>query len=194
MGAARPFGLAPHPDAELIRLCAEFDALQRAWLDVLHANPGAECGSLEEAVIEAAEDLARDAQAPLLDRILSLRAATLEGAHAIARSLALWDAELLKDGTGDTGQLLTTALARSLVEPEPIDRGEPGAGSLPMLTAPDAALLAWRLSSCLRHRAGGDQGSGRRSLQGRRDVAPLPRSLRLPPMVTGRQRRSAPAR
>ena len=56
-----------------------------------------------------------DAQSPLVDRMCKLRATTMEGDRARACSLALWDAELMKDGPGDTGECLTAAIVRDLL-------------------------------------------------------------------------------
>jgi hypothetical protein len=92
--AAAPAALAaPSPDARLIALCAEFDRLERRIGD-LFDGPGA-----------IDDDAARDAavtpifaqQAALLPEILTLRATTLEGLAARARTMMREDLELRPD-------------------------------------------------------------------------------------------------
>lgn len=74
-----------NPDAELISVCAEFDALYQKTIDI-HEGPNA----------IADDDLAAAAVAPLdqrmdtlLDRMETLQATTPRGIQARARSLAL---------------------------------------------------------------------------------------------------------
>ena len=77
-----------NPDRELIAVCAEFDAIER------HINSHYAGGSRNieddeerDAVIEPFQE----AQDPLLERIVALRATTPAGFTARARTLALWN-------------------------------------------------------------------------------------------------------
>ena len=102
----------PSPDAELLEACAAFDTLEREYLAT---GFGHEPGSPEDAAADAEQNRLTTAQGPLVERMCELRAVTQEGMAARARSLALWDAELLKGGTGDTGMCLTAAIVRDLL-------------------------------------------------------------------------------
>ena len=110
--ASNARGPDTHPDAELMQTCAAFDALERIYVAT---GGGHEIGSLAEAVAEAEQDRISEAQRELVTRMCDLRAATREGMAARAHSLALWDAELLKDGDGDAGTRLTAAIVRDLL-------------------------------------------------------------------------------
>ena len=99
-----------HPDAELLAACAAFDLLEQQYIDLGGNWP---VGSPEDAAAEAERDRLYDAQDPLIARICELRAVTREGMAARARSLALWDAELMKDGPGDAGECFTAAIVRA---------------------------------------------------------------------------------
>jgi hypothetical protein len=95
MGSVEPFPLPVSHDAELIRLCAECDALQ-AKIDTLWQGDPTRGMSLAEArTFEKARDLDQqpfhDAQDPLLERICDLRATTPQGYAARARTLIAWD-------------------------------------------------------------------------------------------------------
>ncbi len=82
-----------HPDAALIAVCAEFDAIER------HINSHYAGGSrnIED---DDERDVAiapfQEAQAPLLERIIALRATTPGGFMARARTLALWDQDAMR--------------------------------------------------------------------------------------------------
>jgi len=94
-GTVEPFPVPASPDAELIRLCAECDALQ-AKIDTLWQGDPTRGMSLAEArTFEKARDLDQqpfhDAQDPLLERICDLRATTPQGYAARARTLIGWD-------------------------------------------------------------------------------------------------------
>ncbi len=78
----------PSADLELIELCADFDRLEQQL---------------------------RALQDPLVERISKLRAVTVAGHVARARSLALWNGDLLNDAAGNTGAVLTAALVRDLL-------------------------------------------------------------------------------
>ena len=71
-------------DAELIGLCAEFDALERR-IDALFEGVSA----LEFDAADAAASVIEVDQRRVLDRICALTPATDEGCRAVARSLAL---------------------------------------------------------------------------------------------------------
>jgi hypothetical protein len=78
------------PDAELIAACAAFDALERQRSNVFHGP---------EAITDEAPRLTlfafiQEMQEPILNRVCSLRATTLEGYFARARTVLLEDLEL----------------------------------------------------------------------------------------------------
>ena len=102
------------PDAELIAVCAEFDRLELAALATFQ---GHEPGSPEDEAAEAERDRLSAAQEPLVERMCELRAVTREGHVARARSLALWDAELMKLQHDIAGQF-TQAIVRDLLDKE----------------------------------------------------------------------------
>ena len=120
--SAAVLGLAPatvaapqaNPDAEVIRLCAEFDALER--------RHQATCGTAqtmeEEERAEPVLEAIREQQEPLLQRICSMSPTTTAGAASVAASLLLWDGQLSieeDDPDADTGKRLLVALLRGLV-------------------------------------------------------------------------------
>ena len=121
---------ALQPDARLIALCAEFDTLEHklraAFADITTAA--------DQDRADAMTGTVSDEQAPILDAITALRPSTLAGFKALAGSLALWDAELLKGDPmeGLTDERLTLVLVRSLVGDMPV---------FPVTPSPDAALL-----------------------------------------------------
>ena len=113
--AALPVAQADHPDAELLAACAAFDELERAYIATNH---GAAHGSPEDIAATAEQDRLTAAQAPLVDRMVELRAVTHLGMVARASSLVLWDAELMKpDGemAACTNGRLMQALVRDLL-------------------------------------------------------------------------------
>ena len=106
---------AAHDDTELLRLISEFIRLERA----------------ADAIWAAASDLSNDeisdqpeckslyaAQRPLFDRIMTLRATTLEGFKARARMLHVWDKELEAECGEDSGwpDRMKLALVMDLIE------------------------------------------------------------------------------
>ncbi len=109
-------GLVPapavSPDAELLEACAAFDDLERAYIAQSGAWP---CDSPEADAAEAERDRLAAALEPFVDRMCELQAVTREGQAARARSLALWDAELMKPGKVYTNDRLTTAIVRDLL-------------------------------------------------------------------------------
>ncbi len=76
--------IASNPDAELIGLCADFDALERR-IDALFEGASA----LEFDAADATACVIEVDQRQVLDRICALTPATDEGCRAVARSLAL---------------------------------------------------------------------------------------------------------
>ena len=105
-------GQIAHPDAELLAACAEFDRLERGYLAL---GFGYDEETPEGASIEAEQSRLAEEQELLVDRICELRAVTREGQAARARSLALWDAELMKPQYDIAGRL-TQAIVRDLIE------------------------------------------------------------------------------
>jgi hypothetical protein len=93
-GAVNPPARPASPDAELIRLCAECDALQgrvdAIWADRMTHLPTAEQIALEH-VRDVAQQPLLEGMDPLLHRICELRAATPQGQAARARTLIAWD-------------------------------------------------------------------------------------------------------
>ncbi len=128
---------ASQPDAELVALCAAFDALEHK---LQAAYVGVETAADSDRADAVAERVA-DEQAPILDAITACRPSTLAGFKALAGSLALWDTELLKSDPmqGCTDERLMLTLVRSMV-------GDPPAA--PARPNPDAALL----TLCAEHR------------------------------------------
>lgn len=113
-GTIAPAGAAPaSPDAALIALCAQFDALEREYLATDFA---ADYGTPAADAAEAERERIAGAQDPIIDAICASPPCTPAGAVAVARSLALWDAELLKkSGKGHcTDDRLLAALVRGL--------------------------------------------------------------------------------
>lgn len=111
--AASVADFAEQPDAELIRLCAEFDVLERRRQHVANSAK-----TMEE---DAAADLVwkdiSQRQDPLLDRICSLPCVTLAGIGALAATLMLWDSDELPirkdDVEAPANDRLTAALLRA---------------------------------------------------------------------------------
>jgi len=113
LAAAPAAPVAPNPDAELVALCAQMDDLEREFLAT---DFGAMPNTPEGDHAEAEQDRLLVAQEPIVDAICNLPCTTHEGAVAVARSLALWDAEFFKrGGPGDyTNRRLMVALVRGL--------------------------------------------------------------------------------
>jgi hypothetical protein len=103
------------PDAELIAACAEFDALERQRAGVFH-GPDAIADETARITLFA---FIQEMQEPILDRVYSLRATTLEGYFARARTVLLEDLELHPAemvASGSTNERLLGALLRDLTE------------------------------------------------------------------------------
>ena len=109
--AALPVVQADHPDAELLAACAAFDELERAYIAT---DFEAHTGSPEDIAAEAGRDCLRDAQDPLLARMVELRATTREGMMARARSLILWDGEVMQED-GPLAEFTNTKLTRAVL-------------------------------------------------------------------------------
>ena len=105
------------PDADLLEACAAFDALERASLATFRQQ---EPGSAEETAAETERERLSEAQEPLVERVCELEATTREGMAARARSLALWDAELMKPDRCFIGDRLTAAIVRDLLAGRPV--------------------------------------------------------------------------
>jgi len=116
-GTVEPVPVLASPDAELIRLCAECDALQ-ARIDAHYAAPWEHLSPAEQTAREQAIDAANqpltDQKDPLLERICDLRAATLEGNAARARTLMAWDKDPCWTHDGCWNSQLTGAIVRDL--------------------------------------------------------------------------------
>ncbi len=120
LGGAAVLAVAPvaptmsaHPDAALIALCAQLDALEREYLAT---DFGAMPHTPADDHAEAERDRIADAQAPVVNAICAQPPQTTAGAVAVARSLALWDGDLFRQGgpDGDINQRLVAALVRGL--------------------------------------------------------------------------------
>ncbi len=104
---------APGPDAELIALCAQLDALEHEFLAT---DFGAMPNTPEGDHAEAEQERIADAQAPIVDAICARPPQTPAGAVVVAHSLALCDAELFRMGGPDgyANDRLIAALVRGL--------------------------------------------------------------------------------
>ena len=113
-GAPDNYAVAPYVslDAELLKVCAAFDEMECASLATFQ---GQEPGSAEETAAETERERLSEAQEPLVERMCELEAITREGMAARARSLALWDAELMKPDRCFISDRLTAAIVRDLL-------------------------------------------------------------------------------
>ena len=113
-----PGEAAENPDADLIRLCAECDALQ-ARIDALYATPWEGLSNdqmtAREKMIDAGERVLSDRQDPLLERIVEYRATTREGQAARARTLLAWDKDPCWTDDACWNSQLIGAIVRDLV-------------------------------------------------------------------------------
>ncbi len=110
---------ADNPDAELIRLCAECDALQ-AKVDALWAGDRTAGMTLAESqAYEKAREIAQepfsDAQDPLLHRICEMRATTPQGQAARVQTLLAWDKDPIWTHDYCWNSQLIGAIVRDLV-------------------------------------------------------------------------------
>ncbi len=110
--------VAENPDGELIRLCAECDALQTR-IDKEYTTPwehlSREQATAREEAIDAAIEPLHDAQDPLLHRICELRATTPQGQVARARTLLAWDKDPIWTHDFCWNSQLIGAIVRDLV-------------------------------------------------------------------------------
>ena len=141
--AAPVAGLAAavEPDAELIRLCAEFDALEQAKIALDGEHPSGSAG-------EQAEDAERDRltaqQNRLVDSIYELPCTSSAGIHALGKSLAgyLSPEDLEDEAAYDTENALLIALLRAVTQGQGKQAARPPAPVLAPPPSPDAALIA----------------------------------------------------
>jgi hypothetical protein len=106
------------PDAELIRLCAECDALQ-GQVDAIWADRMTHLINPEQIAIERIRDAAQqpllEQMDPLLERICEMRATTAQGHAARARTLIAWDKDPCWTHDGCWNSQLLGAIVRDLV-------------------------------------------------------------------------------
>ena len=86
-----PPSAASDPDAELLAACAEFDRLERAYIATFPDDH--DVTEHEEDAVQPERDLIQQAQHYLAARMVELRATTLAGQVARARSLVLWEGD-----------------------------------------------------------------------------------------------------
>jgi len=101
-----PVAAAPDPDADLLAVCAEFDAVEHrrnAMFD-------------DDTLTDEANAAIREEQEPLVDRLCEMRATTIKGMQARARSLVLYDDAVMERHTVYTNDRLVAAVLRDLIE------------------------------------------------------------------------------
>jgi len=98
-------------DAELIRLCAEFDGLERRLQMMDAEHPSTVEGDMR---FDAAYEVIRDEQEQLLARICALPAITVEGTLAKATTLVYYTSNMLTQGDTGWGVQLTISMRRDL--------------------------------------------------------------------------------
>lgn len=100
------------PDAELLAACAAFDTLEHE-VEALHVGPGR---IVDDEVRSQAMAAIVARQEPWLERMCAIRVASPVCWQARARSLALWDRDMLAGyEDGYTDQRLLAALLRDMV-------------------------------------------------------------------------------
>ncbi len=106
------------PDAELIRFCAECDALQ-GQVDALWADRMTHLSNAEQIAIEHVRDAKQqpflEQMDPLLERICEMRATTPQGHAARARTLLQWDKNPIWTHDECWNSQLIGAIVRDLV-------------------------------------------------------------------------------
>ena len=111
------FPSAASPDAELIRLCAECDALQgqvdALWRDRMTHLPTAEQIAIEH-VRDAAQQPILAQLDTLLDRVCELQPATLQGHLVRVRTYARWHKDLPGRDSEHRDEALQGAVLRDL--------------------------------------------------------------------------------
>jgi hypothetical protein len=100
-------------DAELIRLCAEHDQLERQRLAIFETGPKTMEGDRER---DKAIEPITDKQEALLARFHPIQATTFAGIVARARTLILWDPEILDVDEGCCpDEILIAGLLRDIL-------------------------------------------------------------------------------
>ncbi len=100
-----PVAAPPDPDAELLAVCAEFDAMEHrrnAMFD-------------DDTLTDEANAAIREEQAPLVDRLCEMQAITIEGMRARARSLVLYDDAVMERHSVYTNDRIVAAVLRDLI-------------------------------------------------------------------------------
>jgi hypothetical protein len=109
---ALPAATPPNADAELLRLCADFDRLERAWWD-LHDGGADPIEDDDERQIAMAPLKAE--QDPIAALIWATPAQTVEGIRAKARSWLLFSPEILVE-VSSWDDRFTVSIIRDLLE------------------------------------------------------------------------------
>ncbi|NPD68913.1 hypothetical protein HN018_02920 [Lichenicola cladoniae] len=100
------------PDGELIALCSRFDDLERKMEATYYLGPYSEA---KELAAEAQQASLHAEQDELLEQITPIRATTLAGFQARARTLVFWNKEIERKGeNGDWSNRMVWALVRDL--------------------------------------------------------------------------------
>ncbi len=109
LAVAVPASQAAAADAELIALCAQFDANERRYI-ALYAD---DLAIEDEAARDALAEPIQAEQHDLARRITGYPITTLAGFSAVARSLGLWDSTIGDPADhGGVNEMLTAMLVR----------------------------------------------------------------------------------
>jgi len=106
---------SPHPDQELLAALAEFDALEWQYMGCYDGPTAIE----DDKQQEAASNLILERQLPILEKICTTRAKTIDGILARMRTMLLEDQELNPAemaAAGAYNERLLGALLRDLAE------------------------------------------------------------------------------
>ncbi len=97
-----------HPDAELIRLCDEFNVLERQYVASFDLIADDDTRTLANGPIQQAQE-------ELVERMSEMTATTIEGFAALAGAIAVWAPDVLdKVEYGDMSERLIAMLVRDL--------------------------------------------------------------------------------
>jgi hypothetical protein len=109
---AHPAEATTSPDAELIRICDEFCALERQINDFFSngATP-----LEDDKARDAAQKPLQERQSALIPQIYDFRAKTVEGAIARGKAAIADYPELAEPGPGNVYEVILTALLRDLI-------------------------------------------------------------------------------
>ena len=134
---------AAEPDAELVRLCAEFDVLEQRATNCIGDHPP---GSVAEQATDAKRAKLVARQEELVERIVDLPCNTVAGAFAMGRSLAgyLDPSELEDKNNHDMEGRLLAALMRTITQGQAKPTASASALPVPVSApapSPDAALI-----------------------------------------------------